>query len=33
MIGWLVPLVGERFAKPAFFGSLVLLILAGVGVG
>jgi hypothetical protein len=32
MIGWLNPIVGERFAKPVFFGGLVLLILGGFGI-
>lgn len=32
MIGWLNPIVGERFAKPVFFAGLVLLIIAGFGV-
>lgn len=31
MTGWLVPIVGARFAKPVFFGGLVL-ILAGFGL-
>ncbi|RSV41544.1 hypothetical protein CA234_09770 [Sphingomonas sp. ABOLE] len=32
MIAWLNPIVGERLAKPVFFGGLVLLILAGFGL-
>lgn len=32
MIGWLIPLVGERAAKPVFIGLVVLLIF-GVGFG
>jgi type IV secretory pathway VirB6-like protein len=30
MIAWLIPIVGERFAKPVFFGLIAVILLGGV---